>query len=149
MLCWTSAMAVRHLFPEKKRVANVGWLFGLSAFAVHVWMAFEGFYGWNFSVALDETARLTEAVTGWRSSVGLWVNFAFFAVLTADLAMRVLKKGGVGKTQNRILEILVIFMMINGAVIFAFGPVRWFGSGLLLGLATIIWYAKARHRNHA
>ena len=127
----------------------MGWLLGLSAFAVHVWTAFDGFYSWDFSVALDETVRLTEAVTGWRSSVGLWVNFAFLAVLTADLGLRILKKGGVCKTQNRILEILVIFMIINGAVIFAIGPVRWFGSGLLLGLAAVIWYAKIHHRNHA
>ncbi len=145
MAAWTVAMASWYLSKNGK-IQNTFWMIGLMAFGVHIWSAFDGFYGWSLDTALDETARLTEEVTGWRSGVGLWVNFAFFAALAADFAMRVFREGGVCAKQNRIVEILVIFMMINGAIVFADGPVRWFGIVLLVGLVAAVWYAKMRDR---
>jgi len=148
MFGWVAAMASWYVFPQNKRIANGWWLLALVVFAIHIATAFHGFYEWSFRIALDETARLTEDVTGWRSSIGMWVNFAFFAALAADFSMRIFREGGVCKTQNRVVEVLVIFMIVNGAIIFADGPVRRFGISLLVGLVVVIWYAKVRHRKH-
>ncbi|MDB4657573.1 hypothetical protein OAE61_05570 [Verrucomicrobiales bacterium] len=149
MFGWVVAMATRYCVPQKRRIANGWWLFALIVFAIHIVTAFHGFYEWSIRTALDETARLTEDLTGWSSSVGLWVNFAFFAALAADFAMRIFREGGVCKTQNRVVQVLVIFMIVNGAIIFADGPVRCFGISLLVGLVVVIWYANVQHRKHS
>ena len=79
---------------------------------------------------------------------GKLVCFPSEQTLAADFSMRIFREGGVCKTQNRVVEVLVIFMIVNGAIIFADGPVRRFGISLLVGLVVVIWYAKVRHRKH-
>ncbi|NNE92730.1 MAG: hypothetical protein HKN23_13870 [Verrucomicrobiales bacterium] len=136
MLGWVAAIIV----PGKKWL----WTGALVAFGVHVVTAFHGFYGWEIETALEETAEQTEAVTGWRSGMGLWVNFAFLGILAVDLVLRYARKGGPGRIWERLIAGLVIFMIVNGAVIFASGPVRWFGIVLLAGLA--VGWGRAKFR---
>ncbi|MDF1755119.1 MAG: hypothetical protein P1U89_20185 [Verrucomicrobiales bacterium] len=140
---WTAAIIGRYL-DKSLRTLNILWLVSLIFFSIHVITAFHGFYQWSIQTALTETARLTEQVTGWRSGIGLWVNFVFFAWLAADYIDRVRKGEKYSSARNRIAEAIILFMILNGAVIFATGPVRWFGAALLLSMGATMAYAKFR-----
>jgi len=116
MAAWTAAIVERSRLRFR--------LIALACYGVHIVAAFHGSYGWSLEAAWSHTAAQTEALTGWRSGVGLPVNFAFFALLLADLRWR-----------WRFVDFVIVFMIINGAIVFADGPVRWFGVVLVVIVA--------------
>ncbi|MEM7697461.1 MAG: hypothetical protein AAF236_03545 [Verrucomicrobiota bacterium] len=111
--------------------ARFAFLLAWVAFAVHIVLTFDVFYNWSWAKGWDETARITAEVTGLASGIGLIVNFLFFAVLSIDLWFRWRGRRWI---HSLALLILIAFMILNGAVIFADGPVRWFGCILLIAL---------------
>ncbi len=123
------------------------WLFGLSAlvFLAHVMLAFHVFYGWSQTTALSDVARQTKEVTGLEWSIGLWVNYAFAALWTADALW--LAAAPVRHAARRIWITWLVrgvfwFMAVNGAVIFVKGPQRWLGLAICLAVVPAWW----RHR---
>lgn len=116
------------------KTARLAWTLGLAAYVVHVVAAFGTFYGWSHGTALAETTRQTAEVTGIRTAAGLWVNHAFTAVLAFDVYQQ-----WTGKTRRfaTAIDWLVIFMIVNGAVVFADGAVRGFGIALTLAILAL------------
>lgn len=113
------------------------WTVGFVAYLVHVVCAYAFSYDWSHRIAWDSAARDTAAVVGWETGIGLLVNFAFLAVLAVDLGFQ-------WKTGRRRAAIWIdgftVFMILNGAVIFGEGAVRWFGGAVLaLALVMRLW----------
>ncbi|MFN0128415.1 MAG: hypothetical protein ACKV19_17210 [Verrucomicrobiales bacterium] len=125
------------------------WSLGCAAFAAHVLLAYHFFYGWNHATALHETAQQTEAMTGFRSGSGLYLNFVFGLVWTgivlrwwwSPVTLRIPPAGGWMACWHG----FALFMILNGTVVFGKGPVRWLG-GVACLLIIVAWW---RHRMRA
>jgi len=116
------------------------WSAGLGLYVLHILSAYQSHYQWSHEVAIDETARQTAEVTGWESGAGLWFNYLFVAILAVDLVMQ--WKGGVRRFPKTI-DGLVFLMILNGAIVFGNGPVRYFGA-LLCTAILVGWILRAR-----
>lgn len=127
MAAWTAAIVSRG-----KPAAKPLWTIGLSLYILHILFAYHVFYRWNNTIAWDRTASQTAEVVGVKTGVGLLVNFAFAAILFLDLVQQWRNK----KPYRNLIDALVLFMIVNGAIVFGHGPVRWFGILLLLIVAT-------------
>lgn len=108
--------------------ARLAWTSALFSYLLHVLFAFSSHYGWSHATALVETARQTAEFTGFESGIGLWVNYAFGAVLAFDVLQQWL--GGRRRFASAI-DGLVVFMIVNGAIVFADGAVRVYGVVLV------------------
>jgi hypothetical protein len=124
--------------PEPARVFwTVGWL----CFLGHVAAAFAQHYRWSHQVAYAETARQTADLFGFRWGGGLYFNYAFTAVWTADVAWMWWRPAGYRSRPRWIgtaVYWFMAFMFFNGAVVFASGPIRWLGLGATAVLV-LLW----------
>lgn len=110
------------------------WLLGAAAFAVHAMCAFHFFYGWSHSFAIAETARQTKELTGFDSGSGLYLNYLFGILWLAD-AVWWLRVGDRYLSRPRWLTLSLHgffwFMIVNGAIVFGSGAVRYYGVSLM------------------
>ena len=113
------------------------WIFvlGLVLTIVHTLLAFGVVHNWVHADAVRSTAMQTEAVFGMAVGWGVYVNYAFLVVWLADAWWwRVAPARYVRpRTVTRALRASYMFMIFNGAVVFAAGARR------LLGLAIVVW----------
>ena len=139
----------RHIQTRNHRAGL--WLLGLglACYVAHIVMAFDTHYRWSHAVAYAETAAQTEALLGWASGNGLYVNYLFgFAWLAEVCWWAKLPKGYLQRSAWMELTVrsVFLFMIINGAVIFVDLPQRWLGATLVLALL-IAWRPARRRRN--
>jgi hypothetical protein len=115
---------------------------GLLALASHSLLAFHLRYYWSQAVALADTARQTQAVTGRAVAAGLFVNYGFLALWTAEVVWW-WRAPAAYRSRAAALDLSVraffLFMFVNGAVVFASGPVRLVGLVATLSVAWA-WY---------
>lgn len=121
---------------------------GCAALLAHVAAAFHFHHGWSHAAAYADTARQTEALTGWNWGGGLFVNHLFALLWLAEVAWRWAGPES-HRRRPRWLDEFVrgwfLFMIFNGAVVFVRGAARWYGLALCLGLAGCWWLGpKAR-----
>ena len=125
------------------------WTAGCLAYLLHVVCAFGFFHHWSHAEAFDSTARQTAEVVGLNSGVGLYVNYAFTLVWTADVCWWwVSPKRYLARP--RFIEWTVQgfmgFIAFNATVVFASGFTRWFGvAACLLLLAVLSGDIASRH----
>jgi hypothetical protein len=105
------------------RQERLCWILGGVCLWVHAALAFHGVHGWSHAAAEEATAAQVAAVTGWRSGSGLWVNYAFL-ITWAWVAWRWNRLGRSGRLT---WWALVLFLGVNGAVVFAPAGSRWLG----------------------
>lgn len=134
MAGWTAGILTR--FPLSRRF----WTAGLALYLAHIVLAFAAFYDWSQAVAWEATAADTERVTGWRSGIGLAFNYLFALVLAIDVALQWQLNR---RMAGWLVEGLVLFFIVNGAVVFADGPVRWFGI-TMTGVILAGWWRTRR-----
>ena len=111
---------------------------GLIVYLAHILFAYRFFYDWSHQVAWEETAKDTEATVGIASGFGLLVNFAFAGILLVDQVIQFRtgrRKGG------RWIDGLILFLVLNGAVVFGEGSVRVYGV-VLLGIVFVVLGAR-------
>lgn len=124
---------------------RVLWTTAAVLMLVHSVAAFATIYGWSHDVAVAATARQTQAVTGFDSGSGLYVNYAFLLIWLGDAIWwwqwpdRYATRAA---WLSRFVHGFVWFMFLNGAVIFADGWMR--GIGAVAVLAVLISWM--RHR---
>ena len=124
-----------------QRAARIAYTLGLAAYLIHVAAAFHFFYGWSHATALAETARETAAVTGVASGAGLYLNYLFTFLWTADAIWW--WSTGTAAFRRRsswidgVLHGFLLFMAFNATVVFEQGTVRWAGAAASLALATL------------
>lgn len=130
---------------RKMEWAKWCWTVGCLSFLVHVIAAFQLHYQWSHEVAVKQTKNQTEAVTGVSSGFGIYVNYLFTLIWVADaVAWWAL---GSERYANRsgwlaaLIHGFFVFMIFNGAVVFASGTARWIGL-VTLGLAAVTWWTR-------
>jgi len=135
---FTGAALARRARPATDRAALALSLVGWVLFAGHVLLAFDTHYGWSHAVAWAETAAQTEALTGLNWGGGLYINYLFGLVWLGELVWWGRDPTGYA-TRPALVEVTVrgflLFMVVNGAVVFVTGPQRWPGVALAAALA--------------
>ena len=137
----TAGFVLRH--RGRERLARGCWAGGAGLMWVHVLAAFGVRHGWSHAAAVADTARQTEALTGWDWGGGVWVNHLFAAVWSADAAWRLAAPASYRRRPRAVdygVGGFLGFIAVNGAVVFAHGPTRWAGvaaCGLLIVTAAL------------
>ena len=118
------------LVDGPRRRTRLLWTAGLLFYLAHVVSAFHWTHGFSHERAALETARQTEELFGVRSSFGLWLNYLFTAVWSADGIWWWWNEAsylGRARGMTMLLHAFLAFMFFNGAVVFAEGFPRWVG----------------------
>lgn len=97
----------------------------------HTAVAFQFHHAWSHTAAFAATATRSAAVTGFASGAGIYMNYLLIAIWAADAAWWWLRPRAY-LTRSRALDVAVfaffIFMFVNGAIVFAVGPMRIAGA---------------------
>jgi hypothetical protein len=118
--------------------ARAAWTMGCLFFVAHVLCAFAHYHQWSHAAALVETARQTQAMTGFRSSSGLYLNYVFGAAWIGMTTWWWINPGAFVVKPTRIHWLwngFAVFMIVNGTLVFGHGLVQWFGLALCAALA--------------
>jgi hypothetical protein len=131
--------ARRHLEPTREAWARHALTIGCLAMISHSLLGFHYRYEWSQARALADAARQTAAVTGREVAAGLLVNYAFIALWTVEVAWWWRAPSsylGRGAALDWSLRAIFLFMFVNGAVVFATGPVRVVG---VVATSAVVW----------
>lgn len=131
VIAWAATEVLRQAGPHRQHLARTIWTAGAILLTVHTAIAFQFWHGWSHDVAYEATARQSAALTGVAAGWGLYLNYALVLVWLADAAWWWRDARGYA-TRSRRHEIAIfaffLFMMINGAVVFATSPMRFVGA---------------------
>jgi len=125
-----------------RRAARAAWTTGAVFALVHVLLAFHVRHAWSHAAAVADTARQTRELLGREVGAGVYFNYVFLAVWLADAAWWWIAPRSFGARPpavDRAVRLFLLFMFVNGAVVFPRGPVRLAGLVLVAGLAAA-WY---------
>ena len=98
------------------------------------------FHHGSQAAALESTAAQTEQLLGFRFGAGLYVNYLFVVVWLADAALRLIapSRYALLPTWYRTLVIgFLVFIAINGAIVFKTGWIRMVGIGCVCMLGML------------
>ena len=120
------------------------WLSGLGLFAFigHVVCAFHFHHHWSHAAAYRDTAQQTAEFAGWNWGGGLYVNYLFTLVWLGEFLWLTCSPTTFARRARWIVWAIrgfFMFMILNGAVVFAKAPMRWYGLLLCLLLALSWW----------
>lgn len=111
--------------------ARAVWTSGAALLAIHIALAFHYWHGWSHAAAYASTAIQSAQLTGVASGWGIYLNYAMLAVWLADAAWWWADPVAYD-TRSRAIDRTVfaffLFMMVNGAVVFATTPMRYAGA---------------------
>jgi hypothetical protein len=121
--------------PRRGWLARWCWTWGLVCFLVHLGMAFHYFHYWSHAHAFERTRQVAHV------GEGIYISYLFTVLWGADVAYWWLNPRGYASRSpwiDRTLQAFMLFIVLNGMVVFESGPIRWAG---LLGLAvlTVAW----------
>lgn len=142
LLAWVAAEWARCSGRGTKAAGRGAWTVGALAALGHSAAAFHVHHGWSQGAALSETARQTAAVTGLDWGGGLYINYLFLALWTADAGWWWLRPVAFDRRPRPLdhgVRAFVLFMFVNGAVVFANGAIRAVGTAAVLAVLAA-WY---------
>ena len=122
------------------------WLSGALLALAHSIGTMMTFHQGSQLAAFESTAKQTEQLLGFRFGAGLYVNYLFVIVWLADAAIRLLLPKRYPDFPNwyrYVMTGFLVFIAINGAIVFQAGWTRYVGIGCLLFLGGLAW-AKRR-----
>ena len=128
------------------------WSAGAACLLLHAFFAFDAFYEWSHQVALATTAEQTADLVGVERGEGLYLNYLMVVLWLGDATWLRLSETSYRKRSpwiGYVLHTFMVFMMINGMIIFASGPIRWVGVAVfaLLGVKAIdVWRRSTKSR---
>jgi hypothetical protein len=149
LAAWTAAEWLRLSDGGAARagLARAFWTAGATIAIVHVALAFQVHHAWSHTSAFAETARQTQDLLGVSFGAGVYFNYAFLAVWLADALWWCLDERSYAG-RPRALDVgirgFLLFMFVNGAIVFGKGPVRIAGLVALAVVATAWWRGPAR-----
>ena len=113
------------------------WTVALLLSVVHTVVAFHYRYHWSHAAAAADGAAQIAALTGRSWAWAPFVNYAFLALWTADTA-RWWRRGAAAARDalRAAMSALVLFMFVNGAIVFAHGPIRGLGAAATIAVLT-------------
>jgi hypothetical protein len=141
---WTARLAMMYYglaagawILRRIEVARWAWIAGAFFFAVHTVSAFQFVFHWSHSEAWMETARRSNAMSGFDSGFGLWLNYLFAMLWLGDaglLWLAPLRHARLPRWFGLSMHGFLLFMVVNGAIVFAHGPMRVASIAALGGL---------------
>jgi hypothetical protein len=108
------------------------WTAACVIFLLHLASAMHFYHGWSNQAAVEDTARQTEALFGWRFGEGIYFSYAFAVIWILDVLWSWAAPGAYrkrGNWLNGVVHAYLFFIAFNGAVVFESGPTR--PAGLL------------------
>jgi hypothetical protein len=141
---WAAGQALwlraRHR-PGLGPAARAAWTAGAALHLVHVAAAFHTQHAWSHAEAIAFTARVTAAYTGWSWGGGIWFNHLFAALWLADAAAAWRSPATTRRWQVAARWFLAC-MAVQGGVVFAAAPGRWYGLLLVVAVAVAGWLGR-------
>ena len=152
MIPWTIRLAGIFYFIAlaqmiRRRPARLYWTIGCALYLAHAAAAFQYAYHWSHATAVQDTARQTEALFGVNWGGGIWFNYAFTAIWTADaLWWLIAPKTRAARPRwlNAAVHSYLAFMFINGAIVFPQGPARWIAAAMAAALVLLSVSVKSK-----
>jgi hypothetical protein len=137
LLFWAAAMFIR----LRHRDMRLLWSLACAAYLIHVAMAFEHYHHWSHASAV----RHVQETSGFGP--GILVSYLFTLLWTADVVWWWLAP----TCHEQRLPLVncawhgfMIFVIVNGAIIYENGPIRWVGAVVMLGLL-VMWLQSPRN----
>jgi len=148
---WLYALAGCDLW-RGRMTARTRWLWTVACLGmvVHIIAAMNWVHHWSWEHVWEATARRTEEMAGWYWGGGVIINLVTVSLWVLEVAswwtvsaerhpwpvwLRVLWQGW------------LLFMMLNGAIVFAVTIHRWVSTALLLGAAGVAATYRFRPRS--
>jgi hypothetical protein len=132
---------------EQPFLSRLLWLLGSLLLLAHTLIAFGATHGWSHAAAYQHTAEQTKAFTGLDWGGGLYLNELTVALWLGDALWGMFAPSNYVRRSPWIggaLHVWLLFMAVNGAIVFATGPTRWVSAVVLAGVIIYV-AAKARH----
>jgi hypothetical protein len=144
LLAWMTG-EVRRTWSDAGSVrGRWAWTLGAVAMLAHTAVAFHVRHDWSHGAAQADTARQTREMTGLDWGGGLFVNYAFLLVWAGDVVWWWLSPTAF-RHRPRSIDLAVrgflLFMFVNGAIVFVPGPMRILGV-LALSVVVAAWYRR-------
>jgi hypothetical protein len=140
---WSIALWLPDQGRRHERLARGLWTLGCVLLWVHVACAFEFHHHWSHAEAVASTAGRTRDTIGIEWGGGIFFNYAMMLVWTADCAWWWLRPLSYRARSPRLalaLHGFLAFMIVNAAVVFESGAIRWFAiGGAILLAAGWLW----------
>jgi hypothetical protein len=142
MLLYAAALVSRLVAPGAARAARFLYTAGCAALLLHIAVAFHVHHHWSHAAARAHVEVTTARYTGVASGIGLWLNYLVAAVWTADAIFWWV--AGTRRYAERarcitmLVQILLLFMAVNPAVVFAHGASRWVGGAVSAVLVVLL-----------
>ncbi|TWT86936.1 hypothetical protein Mal64_37660 [Pseudobythopirellula maris] len=121
------------------------WAWGAAAFVVHLAMAFHFYHHWSHAHAVAHTRQ----AAGWGE--GVFVSYAFTLLWCGDAlwwyaapAAYAARPVALGRT----LHAFMLFIVVNGTVVFESGAIRWV-SLVALAVLAVAWLKSPRVQRSA
>src|SRR5688500_3100681 len=131
VIAWAASEVLRRAGADRREAARAIYTAGALLLIAHTIAAFQLRHGWSHAEAFAATARRSEELTGFASGSGLYLNYLFIAVWAADAASWWLRPRAY-QGRSRAIDITIfaffVFMFVNGAIVFAVGPMRIAGA---------------------
>ena len=132
-ILYVAAMAT--WLTRREKLSRAAWTAACALYLAHVAAAFQFYHHWSHTAAYQETARQTFEVFGMRWGGGLYFNYALTLIWIVDVLL-----WWSGRRRFTIsINWFFAFMFFNATVVFATGPVRWFGLASTIGLVLLWW----------
>ena len=133
VFAWAAAEVLRG--RGRLPAARLAWTAGAGLLAIHIALAFHYWHGWSHAAAYESTARQSAQLTGVASGWGIYLNYALLIVWLADAAWWWAAPRAYA-TRSRAIDRTVfaffLFMMVNGAVVFATTAMRYAGAAAVV-----------------
>jgi len=131
VLAWAASEVLRRAGAGRRPAARALYAAGALLLVAHTIAAFHVAHGWSHDAAYAATARRTLDMTGVASGAGLYLNYLFVAAWIADAAWWGFSPrtcAGRPRAADAALFAFFAFMFVNGAIVFAAGPMRIAGA---------------------
>lgn len=120
------------------------WTGGCVMLLAHAIFAFHFYLGWSHGAAVQETARQTEEMLGFRFGPGIWFSYFLVLVWIVDVVLLWRNRGSElesawWKWFTNAVHAYAFFILFNGTVVFEEGVVRWGGIIGTIWLARMAW----------
>ena len=127
-----------HVGPVRGRQSVRGiWSCACLLYLAHVASAFQFWHGWSHAEACAHTATQVAAVVGLNWGGGIYANYAFTALWLVEVAWWWAAPVSYENRPSGVIftvRAIFLFMIVNGAVVFVTGSMRWVGAGLVAAL---------------
>jgi hypothetical protein len=136
-----SGLLLSHDRPHWQRSTKRIWTLGCLFYLAHFASAFQFYHGWSHQSAMVETANQAREVVDFEAGYGIYMNYLFTFLWALDAIWLWIKGPDYFRRPKAItiaVHAYLLFIVVNGTVVFEGGAVRWLSLVALFGLA-ILW----------